>query len=498
MLYRVTASAMIMVMLTTTLAPAQIFTTPRRRETTRTLTNRAPTAEPDSTVAPTTEQPRLRWGFDQAIDPATYVVGPGDKFVLFIRPQGMTIPLTVLPEGRVLVPNAGLVQASGLTIEKFREELVHTLSSFYRGSTINCQLVTPRSFVTYVLGEVKDPGAVQMVAPFRVTAAIAAAGGITPNGSQRRVEIREDDQTVASVDLVRFDRLGDVSDDPMLHEGQTVYVPDRGPVCTVTGEVWRNSTTEFLPGETVADLIRLSGGFTTNANREDLVLERATKQGKVSIRHFKQEMADSILVQDEDVIAVPDIRSFPGVDFVRIQGGGGRDGRIYLGPGETLDSFRPRFIRLRNDYDLANSRIERKRPDGSMEFIPVDLSRLVAGDTTLAVPLKNGDVINIPSLEDVVFVTGEVVAPGKVDFQRGLPAGRYIAMAGGPTDQGSVDRIEIYDDKGNRRKGDRDSVVYRGETILVKRRTSAVLGGLFLGFVSLTSLFLSVYAVVKK
>jgi hypothetical protein len=195
---------------------------------------------------------------------------------------------------------------------------------------------------------------------------------------------------------------------------------------------------------------------------------------------------------------VPDKRSFPGVDFVRVQGGGGRDGRIYLSEGETLDSFRPRFIRLRNEYDLSNSKIERKQADGSMEFISVDLSRLVRGDTTLAVPLEPGDVINIPRLEDLVYVSGEVMRPGEVDFQRGLPAGRYIAMAGGPSDTGSIDKLEIFDDKGNQRDGDRNSVVYRGETILVKRRTAVILGNVFIGFVSLTSLLLSAYAVIES
>jgi protein involved in polysaccharide export with SLBB domain len=282
-----------------------------------------------------------------------------------------------------------------------------------------------------------------------------------------------------------------------LHEGQTVFVPSRGPTSSITGEVWRGGTYELVEGETASDLIDLAGGFTTNAERNDMVLERLADDGTVSIASLVESDTDHTPLQDRDVVVVPDRRSFPGIDFVRVQGGGGRDGRIYLAHGETLDAFRPRFVRLRNDYDLANSRIERKRPDGSIEFIPVDLSRLVVGDSTLNEVLLAGDVINIPRLDDIVFVTGEVVAPGQVDFQRGLPVGRYIAMAGGPSDQGSVDKVEIYDSRGNRREGNRDSVVFRGETILVKRRTSVILGGLFLGFVSLTSLFLSVYAVTK-
>ena len=135
--------------------------------------------------------------------------------------------------------------------------------------------------------------------------------------------------------------------------------------------------------------------------------------------------------------------------------------------------------------------------DGTFEFIPINLAKVLDGEATADVPLQSGDVLNIPRLEDVVYVTGEVVRSGEIDFQRGLPAGRYIAMAGGPSNQGSVDRLQIYDNYGNRRDGNRDSVVYRGETILVKRRKGVIFGNAFFGLVSVTSLFLSVYAVIQ-
>ncbi len=487
---------MIMVMGITTLAPAQIIRNqrPRAYGATTATPPPAPEARADSVLAgPTQLTPR---GFDSPVDPATYIIGPGDQFVVFLRPQGIDFRLTVLPEGKVLVPDAGLVQAAGLSINQFRDELKRGLASFHHGSEIQCQLMLPRSFVVYVLGDVTTPGPVQVSAPFRVDAAIAAAGGVASPGSKREIEIRENGEVTATVDLVRLQRLGDTAVNPMLHEGQSIFVPSRGPACNVTGEVWQRGGYEIVEGETAADLIELAGGFTTNADPGDMVLERIAESGEITVLKLPESELATTRLQDGDVVVVPDKRSFPGIDFVRVQGGGGRDGRIYLAEGETLDSFRPRFIRLRNDFDLSNSKIERRQPDGSMEFIPVDLSRLVPGDTTLSVVLQSGDVINVPRLEDIVYVTGEVMRPGEVDFQRGLPAGRYIAMAGGPSDTGSIDKLEIFDDRGNRRDGDRDSVVYRGETILVKRRTAVVWGNVFIGFVSLTSLFLSAYAVI--
>jgi protein involved in polysaccharide export with SLBB domain len=495
MLFRVTASVMILVMTVTTAAPAQLVSPRRSRESRRvTPTSSLAAAPSDSTVGVTPSI--VARGLDEPINPDEYVIGPGDLFVMVMKSSGTEVSLRVLPEGTVLVPNAGLVRAAGLTITKFREALAGVIGSYYKGAGFYCELVTPRTFVVYVLGNVNRPGPVEVSAPFRLDMIILAAGGVEDRGSRRVIEVREKEGGVKTYDLVKFQRLGDLSQNPMLHEGQTVYVPSRGPAAEVTGEVWRGNVYEILPGETAMDLIRLGGGFTTNARRDEMVLERVDDEDRVTILPLDEASASATQIRDRDVVVVPDLRSFPGIDFVRVQGGGGRDGRIYLQEGETLVSFRPRFIRLRNDHDLANSRIERRTDDGKMEFIPVDLQRLVEGDTTISVELKSGDVINIPRVEDVVFVSGEVVTPSAVEFQRGLPAGRYIAMAGGPTVDGSIDKLEIYDDQGNRRDANRDSVVYRGETILVKRRTGVVLGNLFLGFVSLTSLFLSAYAVI--
>ena len=503
MLIRLVAKAMIVVMVVTTVAPsfavAQTIPTSRR--------NRDPFRQPPPTTPLTSEispdsmltaQPRvIPSGFDSPVDPKLYVIGPGDQFVLFFKGTGREVPLRVLPEGTVLVPNAGRVRAAGLTIEQFRAELARVLAAFYRNSEFFCELVMPRTFVVYVLGEVARPGPVAMLPPFRVDTAIEAAGGVSGRGSQRAIELREIDKPLINIDLVKFRRLGDATMNPMLHEGQTVYVPSRGPTCDVIGEVWRTGTYEILPEETVHDLIALAGGFTTHAKTNEIVLEKLRENDEVTITKMDEAFAKTAIVRDSDVIVVPDKRSFPGVDFVRVQGGGGRDGRIYLQEGETLETFMPRFVRLRNDFDLAHARIERRKGDGTFEFISIDLAEILDGKASADIPLQSGDVLNIPRLEDVVYVVGEVVRSGEIDFQRGLPASRYIAMAGGPSDAGSVDRLQIFDSYGNRRTGDRDSVVYRGETILVKRRKSVIFGNLFIGFVSLTSLFLSVYAVIR-
>jgi protein involved in polysaccharide export with SLBB domain len=132
-----------------------------------------------------------------------------------------------------------------------------------------------------------------------------------------------------------------------------------------------------------------------------------------------------------------------------------------------------------------------------MQYIPVDLESIISGEGDGSIELRNGDIISIPQADNLVYVTGEVVVPGEVEFQKGLPAERYIALSGGPTRGGSMNKISIYSIDGGVRKGDRSSMVYRGDTILLERTRSSYIGPLFVGFTSITSLILSVIAVSK-
>jgi protein involved in polysaccharide export with SLBB domain len=442
--------------------------------------------------------PRIPAGLDEPVDPDTYVIGPADQFALFIKSgEEINLRLTVLPEGDVLLPNVGALQAAGLTITEFRAAVRKALSRYYHNVEIYCQLVIPRVFVVYVLGEVETPGAVELAAPFRLDAAIRAAGDITDRGSMRAIEIRSDSVVVRTADMLRFHRLGITGENPHLHEGQTVFVPSRRPFCSVIGEVYRGGIYEVLEGETIADMLELAGGTTSTAAFDRVMLERMTEGERLAVTRIPADSLDRVRVQPRDVIVIPDVRTFPGTESVRIEGGRGREGRILIEEGETIGEFINRFIRLREDHDLEKAVVERQLPDGNVEFIPVDLKKVISGENDGSLALEPGDVISVPVRDDFVYVTGEVTAPGQVSFQRGLPAGRYIALAGGPSQRGSIDRLRIYDIDGNERSGDRNSKVYRGETILVKQRKSVIFGSLFFGFTSLASLIVAVIALAN-
>jgi polysaccharide export outer membrane protein len=64
--------------------------------------------------------------------------------------------------------------------------------------------------------------------------------------------------------------------------------------------------------------------------------------------------------------------------------------------------------------------------------IQVDLDRLFAGEFRQPIQIHNGDTIHVPK-GGFVFVTGEVVKPGRYPLGRGLTVDRAIILAGGFT-----------------------------------------------------------------
>lgn len=432
------------------------------------------------------------------IDPDTYVLGPSDELYLIIRGPETTFQLLrVFPEGNVILPNVGGYNAAGLTLTQFRENVRGALKNYYRNIEIDVQLTKPRSFVVYVSGQVRTPGAVELAAPFRVSQAILVAGGVTEAGTTREIEIRKDDEVLQTVDLFLFHQQGMSEHNPMLAEGLSVHVPVRKMKAATVGEVRKSGEFEVIPGETVADIIEFSGGFATTADKDHLLLERKSPAKGLTTIVFRADSAKYVNVQDLDLVVVPDLASQIGYEPVEVIGGGGRDGEFQIQESETLREFLLRLWRFTYRYDIESAVIERWTEEDHPEYIDFNVRAVLEGDSLGALVLKPGDTISFPIREKQVFVTGEVVLPGVFPFQPGYSAERYIALAGGPNVNGSYGKIEIFGLDGTNRKGDRHAMIYRGETIVVKTKTSKQLAALFWGATSLTGLILAIYAVTQ-
>jgi hypothetical protein len=218
----------------------------------------------------------------------------------------------------------------------------------------------------------------------------------------------------------------------------------------------------------------------------------------VYTQSFPLDQADQIKLYNRDVLVVSDILSFPQNRFVYVRGGGGRQGRFLLQPGETLKQFLPRTWRVAEQYTVDTALLERHSAESGVEVIQFDPKDIFAGDPLGDIELKPGDIINVPPIIESVYVAGEVNDPGEYVYRAEFLAEEYISMAGGPSTRGSFSRISIISREGQERGAEKDSIVKRGETIVVKRSYSSMAGAFLVTVGSLTAIVLSIVALSQS
>ncbi len=107
--------------------------------------------------------------------------------------------------------------------------------------------------------------------------------------------------------------------------------------------------------------------------------------------------------------------------------------------------------------DAGEKAIVNRRTGGPARadsVITVDLQRLVvAGDTSLDIPVMDGDNIYVPKA-GVFFITGEVRKPDAYKCEDGITVIKAVTTAGGFTDKAAAGRVRII-----RKVGGREQVI---------------------------------------
>jgi polysaccharide biosynthesis/export protein len=144
-----------------------------------------------------------------------------------------TITLTVMPDGKIRLPGIGEVCVQGLSLNDLKREINLRYDEIVVGIDVEPLLAQQAPHFVSVMGQVGNPGRVQLEGPTTALAAIAAAGGQLPGGNMRQVVVfrRAEDWRMISTML---DLQGAVlgkrptpSDEIWLRDGDVVIVPDK-------------------------------------------------------------------------------------------------------------------------------------------------------------------------------------------------------------------------------------------------------------------------------
>jgi len=383
-----------------------------------------------------------------------YRLGPGDtvEVILSGRVDVARQILIVTPEGNIHLPPIGTIPVAGLTVAEARKAVADRAAPLFKFFDLSLSVVAARSFEITVSGEVERPGTYTVTATERVQQIVTKAGGITPRGSLRDVMVLRQGKKEGSVDLLRFALRGDMSQNPYVTEGLTVFVPPKGPSATLLGSVARPGEYEIGEERNLAALLALTGGVSHLAAVSQARLTRLGSDNKketetLDLAQVLAPGAPAVELQGGDVLFVPPISVLQ--DVVEVRGaflGTGAD------PGKTTTIGRPTLVarmelasgdRIKDVVvkaggvapyaNLYKAFVERGGNSGPRQIIPVDLQRLLVDkDESQNVALQNGDLFVVPVQEDKVYVIGNVRAPGSFDYRPFYSPKEYILLAGGP------------------------------------------------------------------
>jgi polysaccharide export outer membrane protein len=147
--------------------------------------NPAPAA---SSPAPANLAP-VPTGASPATDP-DYRIGPDDSLQVTVwKEPTLSGAFLVRPDGMISMVLLGDVRAAGLTPMHLASDLTDRLKKFLQDPLVAVTVVAANSQRIYVLGEVQKVGPIEMSTSMSPLQAIAAAGGLTPYASQKKIYI---------------------------------------------------------------------------------------------------------------------------------------------------------------------------------------------------------------------------------------------------------------------------------------------------------------------
>ncbi len=428
---------------------------------------------------------------ESEINADEYKVGPGDQLLISLWGQvNESFPAVVSPEGFVLVPSVKEIDVRNLTLNETKDRIKKEMKTIYSSMDISVSLMSLRSFRVQVTGLAEMPGSFVVSPIDRVSDVVAQAGGITDSlhASLRNIQVRRKDGTVLKADLIRKIHTGDAKADPILHDGDVIFIPPKYSTIDIYGAVAIPGKYEFTHDETIHDIIELAGGLKFGADSAGIELvrfkddtSRAYIFEKIDLRKVTARLSDkslNLIIQPNDRLFARSIPKFqekknafirgevrlPGTysivegttkisDIIRAAGGFMPDAAIsnivvyrdIRYEGRDSEFERLQLTQIMEMNDLEKSYFKAK----SRQYYPTvqtDFEQLFDGESInpkLDIFLKDGDVIDIARKKKTVRIIGGVVSPGIIDWVKDVDYTYYVNKCKGYTTRADKSEIRV-------------------------------------------------------
>ncbi|MEE8321308.1 MAG: SLBB domain-containing protein, partial [Gammaproteobacteria bacterium] len=334
--------------------------------------------------------------------PSDYHVGPGDMIIVQLYgKKNVEYRLVVQRDGRLLIPEFGPLEVTGMTFGEVKESLKQQFSQSIIGISTVISMAELRTIHVILAGEAVKPGRYTVSGLSTLFNALLNSGGVKRTGSLRNIQLKRTDKTVTTFDLYDVLQRGDSSKDVRLEHNDIIFIPTIGPTVGVGGEVQRPAIYELKNEKTVGELIAMAGGVLPTASIQDSHIERITQDSYRTLVDLHGAKTDDPRQLLTPILNGDVVRILPVMDTMRdvvlLSGHVKRPGGYQFKQGKRISDLLSHVDDLLPNADFDFALLRREVPDTKrIMVIFVELGRILTDRHSSAnIELKNRDELII-------------------------------------------------------------------------------------------------------
>jgi protein involved in polysaccharide export with SLBB domain len=266
-------------------------------------------------------------------------------------------------------------------------------------------------------------------------------------GSLRDIKVYRNGKVVSSIDVYDYIMNGNNKGNIRLQDNDLIIVSPYEAVVNIQGKVKRPMMYEMKSQESLANLLKYTGGLTGDAyDRNIRVIRKSGRE--YSVHTVMKDSFSSFNLADGDSIYVDSI--IPRFsNMVEIKGAVFHPGMYEVNENiKTVLDLIDAADGLYEDAFLARAVMHRRKANRRLEVLSIDLEGIIDGRVP-DIELRKEDVLYIPSVNDMrgqetMKISGEVNYPGVYEFAENTTLEDFVLQAGGLTNVASTAKIDVY------------------------------------------------------
>jgi protein involved in polysaccharide export with SLBB domain len=324
--------------------------------------------------------------------------------------------------------------------------------------------VSPSEKIVKISGEVKRSMKYELKPGENLDQLLQYAGGLTPLAYTKLISITRlsEDGNQQQLINVSLDSLKENNINFKLFDGDQISIGTKlseiSQFVEIAGAVFRPGNYQLIEGERISDLIAKANGLRKEAKLDKAYLIRTnsdqTKEYLLvnlsKVVGDAPDPSENRILEKGDVLRVFSTVDFIDKEFVIANGLFRTTGNFDLFEGMRISDLVFLAGGLKEGANLARAFLVRTKPNFTKEFIPVNLSEVMASedDSSQNILLQNNDILTVGSLKDFVdemsvSAIGLFRKPGSFAYVNGMTISDLLLLAGGLRMEADLLNIEV-------------------------------------------------------